>query len=215
MSPSPSASAPSRLPVLERRHRILDAAEACFARNGFHRTTMNDVAAEAGMSAGNLYRYFANKEAIVTGLTERDRELIAVDFEAIAAHPDFFAAFAALGRKHLIEEPREKTVLLMEIWSEAGRNPAIAELCEGLDRAIKDDLLRMIAGAQARGAVHPRTNVEAAASMILTLADGLMKRRALEPGFDAEHELATVVALVRLILTSGFTGVDPSHPERP
>ena len=40
---------------------------------GFHRTTMQDVAREAGMSAGNLYRYFASKEALVSGMIERDR----------------------------------------------------------------------------------------------------------------------------------------------
>jgi TetR/AcrR family transcriptional regulator, repressor for uid operon len=204
------AVAHARLPVPERRHRILDAAEACFARNGFHRTTMNDVAAEAGMSAGNLYRYFANKEAIVTGLTERDREMIAADFESIAREPDFFDAFAALGRKHLIDEPKEKTILVMEIWSEAARNAQIAELCTGLDRAVREDLLRMLETARTQGAVHPATDIPAAASMILTLADGLMKRRALEADFDGEHELATVVAVFRLILTSGFAGATSS-----
>lgn len=212
MSSAPVA-APARPTLPERRDRILNAAETCFARNGFHRTTMNDVAAEAGMSAGNLYRYFANKEAIVTGLTERDRELIACDFESIAAQPDFFTAFAALGRKHLIDEPREKTILLMEIWSEAGRNPVIADLCAGLDRAIRDDLTRMLELARAQGAVHPATDLTAATLVILTLADGLMKRRALEPDFDGERELACIVAVLRLVLTSGFTGAAPSASE--
>ena len=48
-----------------RREQILDAAEACFVRNGFHRTTMSDLAREAAMSPGNFYRYFASKEYIV------------------------------------------------------------------------------------------------------------------------------------------------------
>lgn len=48
-----------------RREQILDAAEACFVRNGFHRTTMADLAREAAMSQGNFYRYFASKEDIV------------------------------------------------------------------------------------------------------------------------------------------------------
>src|SRR3954451_11080724 len=113
-----SAPATSRSSMLgDRRRKILDAAEACFVRNGFHRTTMNDVAAEAGMSAGNLYRYFASKEAIVTGLAERDREMVTADFAKLAGAADFFACFEAIGRKHLIEEPREKAVLAVEIWS--------------------------------------------------------------------------------------------------
>ena len=41
---------------------------------------MQVVAAEAGMSPGNLYRYFSSKDAIIEGMTERDRSLIAEDF---------------------------------------------------------------------------------------------------------------------------------------
>jgi len=79
MSPVVPASSPES--VLSERHiRILDAAERVFARAGFHAATMQDVAAEAGMSPGNLYRYFSSKDAIIEGMTERDRSLIAEDF---------------------------------------------------------------------------------------------------------------------------------------
>src|ERR671912_2252537 len=77
----------------DRRARILDAAEHCFVRSGFHRTTMQDVAAEAGMSPGNLYRYFPSKDAIVAGLSERDRSRVAQDFDAFDTN-DFMASFA-------------------------------------------------------------------------------------------------------------------------
>ena len=41
-----------------RRQQILHAAEACFSRNGFHKTTMQDIIAETGLSAGAIYNYF-------------------------------------------------------------------------------------------------------------------------------------------------------------
>ena len=56
-----------------RRKRILEAAERAFVRHGFHATTMQHVADELGMSAGNLYRYFPSKEAIVEGLCAVDQ----------------------------------------------------------------------------------------------------------------------------------------------
>src|SRR5215218_1785482 len=87
-------------PVVDRRSRILDAAERCFVRSGFHRTTMQDVAAEAGMSPGNLYRYFPSKDALVAGLCERDRVGLANEFAEIREHSDFLAAFKDLGRRH-------------------------------------------------------------------------------------------------------------------
>ena len=80
---------------VNRADRILDAAERCFVRAGFHRTTMQDVAAEAGMSAGNLYRYFASKDALVAGLAERDRTAMAKDFDILASADDVMAALRA------------------------------------------------------------------------------------------------------------------------
>ena len=48
--------------LAERRAHILDAAGRCFAREGFHRATMQHIVREAGLSPGALYRYFASKE---------------------------------------------------------------------------------------------------------------------------------------------------------
>ena len=47
------------------RSQIVAAARRCFSRDGFHRTSMPDIAAEAGMSVGAPYRYFAGKEEII------------------------------------------------------------------------------------------------------------------------------------------------------
>ena len=38
-----------------RRARILEAATRCFAQNGFHKTTVHDIASEAGISQGAMY----------------------------------------------------------------------------------------------------------------------------------------------------------------
>jgi len=51
-----------------RRRQIMDAAVACFAREGFHRTTMQDIVTETGLSAGAIYRYFPAKEDIVAAI---------------------------------------------------------------------------------------------------------------------------------------------------
>jgi TetR/AcrR family transcriptional repressor of uid operon len=42
----------------DRRAEILAAAERCFVRSGFHQASMHEICIEAGMSPGNLYRYF-------------------------------------------------------------------------------------------------------------------------------------------------------------
>jgi AcrR family transcriptional regulator len=50
----------------ERGGMILDTARTLFARHGFEATTMRDIAEEAGLQAGNLYRYFPSKDAMVS-----------------------------------------------------------------------------------------------------------------------------------------------------
>ena len=59
------------------RERILEAALALFARQGFAGATMRDIAAEAGCSLGLAYRYFARKEDMVLALYDRLAQEIA------------------------------------------------------------------------------------------------------------------------------------------
>jgi len=54
----------------ERRAQIIEAAMAVFAREGFPRSRMDDIAKEAGLSKGALYWYFKSKDAIIIALLE-------------------------------------------------------------------------------------------------------------------------------------------------
>lgn len=55
----------------EMRTRILDVAEEHFRRAGVHKTSLGDIAAELGMSAANIYRFFPSREAINGAICER------------------------------------------------------------------------------------------------------------------------------------------------
>jgi len=56
----------------EVRERIVDAAEGVFAQRGYVGATMAQIAKQAGLSTGNLYRYFANKEALFEHMLGED-----------------------------------------------------------------------------------------------------------------------------------------------
>jgi TetR/AcrR family transcriptional regulator, repressor for uid operon len=186
--------------VTERRSHILDAAERCIVRAGFHRTTMQDVAAEAGMSPGNLYRYFRSKDTIVAGIAERDRAALAAEFSDLEDVDDFVEAFRELGRKHFAEEPRERAILCLEIWAEATRNPAFAAITEDFERDVVGRISQLLRAAQERGAVRATSDPTAIALVISTLADGLFVRRAIAVGFDPEREVANILKVIGSLL---------------
>lgn len=190
--------------VPDRRTRILDAAERCFVRSGFHRTTMHDVAAEAGMSAGNLYRTFTCKDAIVEGLCERDRRDLAADFATFPDHGDFMTAFEALGRKHFEQEPREKAVLCLQIWAEATRSAAVGGVVAALAEDIVERLAEVLRGARDAGHIAPALEPRDLAILIVTMADGLFVRRAVLPSFDAPREVALVLDVICALASGAF-----------
>ena len=184
----------------ERHARILDAAERCFVRSGFHRTTMQDVAAEAGMSPGNLYRYFPSKDAIAAGLAARDRARLAQDFSILAEAEDFRATFVALIRKHFEEEPRERAVLCLEIWAEATRNPHFAAMTAEFDADVVARLTAVFARAKAQGGVAASVDPRSAALVLSILANGLFVRRAEAPSFEAGREVGFLLSVTRAVL---------------
>ncbi len=179
----------------DRRHRIIEAAERAFVRHGFHATTMQHVAAEAAMSPGNLYRYFRSKEAIVQELCAREQAERAQSFAAFAQADSVIAAMAAGLRKNLLGKPREKMQMILEIWAEAGRNPAIAGLCGAIDADVHAGLTGLVEAAKSKGEAVAELDADFAARVMITVVVGLFKRRAHEADFDGERELALALGI--------------------
>lgn len=199
----------------ERRTRILDAAESVFARAGFHAATMNDVATEAGMSPGNLYRYFASKDAIIAGMAERDRTQIAADFADLDSRKGgLLDQLEALGRRHLVEEPRERAIIALQIWAEAARNPDMARMCASIDGTVVGGLAAAIAGAKANGELPANLDEARFLQAVFMMADGFFCRRAADPNFDAAMAADTLFRAMRgLALVMVFPAAQPVAAE--
>jgi AcrR family transcriptional regulator len=72
------------------KERLVDAAARCFDRFGVLKTTIEDVAAEAKVSRATVYRYFADRDALILAVLVRETLKIgAVVDQAAVAHPDF------------------------------------------------------------------------------------------------------------------------------
>ncbi len=143
MSVAPRPSAPARR---DRREDLLAAAARRFVAVGLRKTTMEDIAREARAGKATLYRHFANKDAVIDALLEREaarfeRELRRAADEHDRAADRIEAAFLT-GVRFFIDHPvmvrgrdEEPAVLLPRITANGG--PLVArglELFAGLIR---------------------------------------------------------------------------------
>src|SRR5260370_10020152 len=135
----------------DRRGEILAAAQRCFVRAGFHGASMQDICAEAGMSPGNLYRYFPSKEAIIAGIAERDRAEVAQQFARADLSQGLFAVLERMAQHYFSEYPRERVLLCTEITSEARRNAEIARISASFDADVRKWLLDLLRDGVERG----------------------------------------------------------------
>src|SRR5262249_4713398 len=72
-------------PMPTTRDRILDAAERLLARFGYKKTTMEDIAREAGLGKRTLYLHFASKEAVALATIDRIVDRLTGQLRAVAA----------------------------------------------------------------------------------------------------------------------------------
>jgi TetR/AcrR family transcriptional regulator, repressor for uid operon len=188
-----------------RRTTILDAAESVFVKKGFELTTMQDVASAAGMSAGNLYRYFASKAAIISGLVERDRSEMVAQFAELAKAPDQLQGFEQLGRCYVRDEVARKAPLSLEIWAAASRNPELKNLCVTMENAVTANMSEFIARAAAQGDVAPGVDPALVTHLVMALVQIIFRDAVLKPEHDLERDLDILFATVRAALAGHIT----------
>ena len=186
----------------DRRAEILAAAQRCFVRSGFHGASMQDICAEAGMSPGNLYRYFPSKEALIAGIAERDRAEVGRQFAGADLSHGLFAVLEGMAHHHFAVRPNEQVLLCTEVMAEARRNPEIARISSSFDADVKKWILDLLGTAVARGDIPKDVDLEGAVTMLMIIADGVWWRRALDPDFDPASVVPIFMDITRHMLRS-------------
>ena len=162
--------------LASRKQQILDAAANCFARNGFHRTSMQDIVRESGLSAGLIYRYFTGKDDMIVAIVEewhgrRAEQLAAGD--STAGYLDLLRAIAGPAAA------RERN-LSMQAWAETVREPRIRELArQGVD-----------------GPAKAGTVPESTARVLIAIYQGLLLQASWDDDLDVEAFVDSVRELV-------------------
>lgn len=126
-----------------RRNQILDAAQRCFKKQGFHKTTLRDIAQEFGMSAGHIYNYFSNKEAIIEALVElRTQEFLdMIDTDKFADLPPEERMDKELGQVVDAYLNLDNTSLSIAIMNEALINPKVYEIVVAAASKVRNHIV--------------------------------------------------------------------------
>ena len=173
--PSPVDTSP------DRRQQILRAAMVCFAKCGFHQTSMHDISEEAGVSVGLIYRYFASKEAVIGALAEEHKQELQDLLERARSAPTVFDSLEILLTAHCCEDqPQLHCAFVVDLFAEAGRNPNIANLVRDVLETGMAGVTDVIARApEMRDPPHGLTPREVT-ELIFATARGSMMRDVLE-----------------------------------
>jgi AcrR family transcriptional regulator len=161
----------------ERRRQILRAAMACFARRGFHPTTMNDISAEAGISVGLIYRYFDSKDAVITFMASEHLDDLRRVLEQARLAPTLFEALEQVSICHCEEQPEHIHVAFVaDLFAEAARNEQVRVLVRDVTQFFIDSVTDLIATSDEAKTVPQGIVPRTAAEIIVDSMRGMMIR---------------------------------------
>lgn len=205
-APQPDAAEP--VSRAERRdlqtQRILEAAKTCFVRHGFQGASMHQICAEAGMSPGALYRYFASKEAIIEAITDQHRRDDAELYARMLSNPDVIDGVVQTALAHVRQvHERRMAPLFAEIRAESMRNPVIERCCMLNMETIRVQFRDYLRAATERGEIDPLVDLDTLMAALMAIGEGLALNDLLSQGVDPGKLESLVRASVIAILRPG------------
>jgi len=171
------------------RRRLLDAALDVFARDGFHAATLDDVAAEAGLTKGAVYSNFTGKRELFLALLEEQvtrraqlarSALAGAPPGAASDVPALAAALAARLSQLSAAEPAWQ-LLYIEFWLYAMRDPDAHRLLAAARRHLRQAIAGLAEDTQRRFGLDTGISGTRWATIILGLSNGLALERLIDP----------------------------------
>jgi AcrR family transcriptional regulator len=182
------------------RERILDAALTCFAREGFHAASMQDIVAESGLSPGAIYGYFKGKTDVVMAIASERHAMERRRMEHALSAVDLETSLVRLVEGFVLglRDPQEKTWrrLAVQLWAESLSNPRLKrEALGGVTQAIQM-LSPMIGQAQREGRWPEHLDPDSAARVMIAILQGV----SLQLAWDDNVDIARFASALRIMI---------------
>ncbi len=186
-----------------RRAQILCAAASCFREHGFHGASIAQISAAAGMSAGHIYHYFENKEAIIAAIVGQNEQVVVQAIGSLREADDMLEAI----EQRIIDKLEDHfecddVALRLEILAEAARNPRIAAIVRAADERIRANAIQTLRAVRcSRGGNAQLTDEDIAVAheLVRALFEGLLVRGVCNPQLDADVARPSIRRLVHTL----------------
>jgi AcrR family transcriptional regulator len=174
-----------------RRRQILDGAASCFARNGFHATSMQDVLKEVDLSAGAVYRYFSGKDELIAAIVTEVLDTVRGIFERAALESPPPTPVVLVPRTLTqMRELRPATLdgewmfprLMIQVWTETTRNPELAAVLGEGYRSVRVAWGKIVESYKDAGLMPADADADAMARTMIALVQGFATQMALFGG---------------------------------
>lgn len=175
-----------------RRQQILDAACDQVRRSGFHGASMAQIAKAATLSVGQIYRYFANKQAIIAAIVDQDLAEMREKFAELERRPGRLVDTLLSQVDEAVDRcfDRRRASLVLEVLAEASRNARVAAVVRAADDQERALVGHLMSGGDVSG--ERDLDREARTEVVMALFDGLVMR-------GVHHPQADRAAIARVI----------------
>ena len=202
----------------EQFERILAAAASCFSREGYHPTTVDDIANEAGLSKGSIYTYFESKERIFLTLAGRSHQaklaLLSQSYsESESPWTKLCKVWCEIINSWASVDLQQLRVTY-EFWMEASQYPDLRTVLEAR-YAESEQVFTAILQDGIRHKQFSRTlNVHMLTRVFWAMTDGLVGFWLARAQRPSPEELAELMSTIRALL-AGAVGLNVSVPLNP
>lgn len=190
----------------EKQKQIVQAAVRVFSRKGFSRTTISNIAEEAGIGKGTVYEYFESKEAVIHKAFDTFMEELMPDFEdlfqsGLPAQEKLIRMITGYSCVLESKENQDLIGLVFDIWAEGIRSLDERRTLEVKMNQFYREYRRMIADVIDQGIQDGEFRrdipTESAASILIGFLDGILVQWILDKkGFPLQSALQASIKTI-------------------
>lgn len=203
-------TATNRIEKNHKYHQILEAAVKVFARQGFHQSTVAQIAKEAGVADGTIYLYFKNKDDIlVQFFSFRAKQVFESFREEVDRAQTSADKLRNLVRRHLAEFQRDRDgAVVYQVETHQNSRMAEAQIRE-MSQMYRDLIAEIIEQGQQEGTIRKDLYVGLVKRFIIGAVDEVINTWLHS---DGEYDLVSMADPLVELFIKGIGHSDNSTP---